>query len=194
MRMLIYLHGFRSSPRSEKARLLAARMAERGLGDRLWCRQLPPEPRAALALVEDLLATDPAAALVGSSLGGYYAAHLAAKHRRRAVLINPAARAPSLLAGEVGIQTNLYTGETFEFKPEYVEQLEDLQDPGPFGPEDCWLLVETGDEILDYRDALATYAGARQTVVEGGDHNFRSFPKYVDGIIDFALEAHFLIP
>jgi predicted esterase YcpF (UPF0227 family) len=186
--MLVYLHGFRSAPTSHKAQLLVKRMAERGLRDRFWCGQLPASPRRAIAEVEAVLAEAPTApTLVGSSLGGYYATYLAERHDLRAVLINPAVVAHLTLAQWVGPQTNVYTGETFDFTHEHVAELQQLEVPRLAKPENFWLLVETGDEVLDYRRAVEKYAGARQTVREGGDHSLTCFPEFLDAIIDFAL-------
>jgi predicted esterase YcpF (UPF0227 family) len=185
--MILYLHGFRSSPASEKARLLAQRMAERGLAEAFWCEQLPVSPQKAIELVEEALAqcrTVPT--LVGSSLGGYYATYLAEKHDLRAVLISPAVVAHLSLAQYLGPQTNVYTGETFEFTEEHIAELKRLEVPRLAKPERFWLLTETGDEVLDYRQAVEKYAGARQTVIEGGDHSFQHFPDFLDAIIDFA--------
>lgn len=185
--MIIYLHGFRSSPASEKARLLAQHMASRGMADRFWCEQLPVSPRQAIEMVEDVLARSPKTpTLVGSSLGGYYATYLAEKHDLRAILINPAVVPHETLARSVGMQTNVYTGETFEFTPEHLAELEQLNVLQFSRPERFWLLVETGDEVLDYRQAVQKYAGTRQTVIEGGDHSFRHFPDFLDAIVEFA--------
>ncbi len=185
--MIVYLHGFRSSPASEKARLLARRMAECGLADQFWCEPLPVGPRQAIERIEGVLAqSETVPTLVGSSLGGYYATYLAEKHDLRAVLINPAVAAHQSLAGLVGPQTNLYTGETFDFTQEHIAELAQLDVPQLARPKRFWLLVETGDEVLDYRKAVQRYAGARQTVIEGGDHSFRHFADYLDAIIEFA--------
>jgi hypothetical protein len=185
--MIVYLHGFRSSPQSSKARRLQAHMAARGLGRLFWCGQLPPSPRAAIALAEEAIAAAATpVTVVGSSLGGYYATHLAEKHRLRAVLVNPAVVAHLSLAEFVGPQTNLYTGEVFEFRPEYIDALRAIEVPRLSRPRDFFLLVETGDEVLDYRQAVAKYAGARQAVLEGGDHSFTRWDDYLDDIIAFA--------
>ena len=190
--MIIYLHGFRSAPASIKAQALQRHMAEKGLADEFWCELLPPEPDAAIALVEREIARcraeRPALAptLVGSSLGGYYATHLAEKHNLRAVLVNPAVVAPLSLEAYVGVQTNLYTGESFDFKHEYIAQLRAMDVATITRPQDFWLLVETGDEVLDYRVAVAKYTGARQTVLEGGDHGFSRWTDYLDEVIAFA--------
>lgn len=190
--MIIYLHGFRSAPASIKARALQQHMAAQGLGGEFWCEQLPVEPNAAIALVEAQIAhcraarPERAPTLVGSSLGGYYATHLAEKHDLRAVLVNPAVVAPLSLEAYVGEQTNLYTGETFRFTHDYIAQLRAMDVARITRPANYWLLVETGDEVLDYRDAVAKYAGARQTVLAGGDHGFSRWTDYLDGVLEFA--------
>ena len=185
--MILYLHGFRSSPQSSKAQRLKARMAARGLGHLFRCEQLPPSPQAAIVLVErQIAAAATPVTVVGSSLGGYYATHLAEKHGLKAVLVNPAVVAHLSLAEYVGPQTNLYTGETFEFRPEYIDELRALEVPRISRPQDFLLLVETGDELLDYRQALAKYAGCRQRVLAGGDHSFTRWDDYLDAILEFA--------
>lgn len=182
---ILYLHGFCSSPASWKARLLGERLAAIGLGDRFRCPQLSPVPLAAIASVEALLTgNDGPTTLVGSSLGGFYASWLAEKHNLRAVLINPAVMAPFLLDGLVGTHSNFHTGETFEFTPAHVDQLRAL-DTSLVTAARYLLLVETGDEVLDYRQAVARYAGSRQIVLAGGDHSFTRFPDLVPQIIEF---------
>ena len=186
--MILYLHGFRSSPASAKVRQLADYLARQGQADTLWCQQLPASPRAAITLIEqaiDSATTRPV--LIGSSLGGYYASYLAEKHDLRAVLINPAVHAADLLEPYTGVVTNLYTGEAFDFTPEHIAELRELWVPELARPERFWLIVETGDEVLDYREAVARYAGARQTVIEGGDHSLRHFPALLESIVSFAL-------
>ena len=188
--MIIYLHGFRSAPASIKAQALKARMTERGLADRFWCEQLPVSPRAAIAHAEAAIARARAAGLtptvVGSSLGGYYATWLAEHHDLQAVLVNPAVVAPLELGAYVGTQDNMYTGERFEFTRGHIDELRALEVPAVSRPQCYWLLVETGDEVLDYRHAVDKYAGARQTVLEGGDHGFSRWGDYLDAVSAFA--------
>ena len=189
--MIVYLHGFRSAPTSGKARLLAHRMAARGLADRFWCEQLPVSPKQAIEFIEASLTQCPSVpTLVGSSLGGYYATYLAEKHDLKAILINPAVTPYVTLAEFVGLQTNLYTSENFDFTAEHIHELTQLDTPVLTRPERYWLLVETGDELLDYRQAVQRYAGARQTVIEGGDHSFLHFPDFIDSIIEFSVQSN----
>jgi uncharacterized protein len=186
---ILYLHGFRSSPASAKVRLLAEHLASRGLGHCFFCPALSHRPDVAIAQAEAVLAEMQANAngpvtLVGSSLGGYYATWLAEKHRLPAVLINPLVEAPPSLSEFLGPQTNLYTGESFEFTLVHIEQLRALEVP-QIDPARYLLLVETGDEVLDYRLAIARYAGCRQLVLAGGDHSFSRFPECVPQILEF---------
>lgn len=191
--MILYLHGFRSSPQSVKARQLGAWMAARGLAHRFVCPALSHVPGEAIAQAEGVIArADSPVTVVGSSLGGYYATWLAERHRLRAVLINPAVVAHLSLADYVGEQSNLYTGETFQFTAEYVAQLERLE-VARISPERYFLLVETGDEVLDYRQAVARYAGARQVVLPDGDHSFTRFIDYLEPIAAFAGESRELL-
>lgn len=182
---ILYLHGFRSSPASWKSQRLAEAMQARGLGNRFFCPALSHDPEAAIAQAEAILAAEGPATLVGSSLGGYYATWLAERHGLRAVLINPAVVAPLSLEAYLGAQTNLYSGETFEFTTAHIAALRRLE-PARIVPERYWLLVEEGDAVLDCRVAVARYAGARQTVLPGGDHSFTRFAEYVPQIIEFA--------
>jgi len=187
--VIVYLHGFNSAPQSHKAQALQRHLAERGLGDRFACPKLPPRPAEAIALVErEVLQPRRAVTLVGSSLGGFYATYLVEKHGLRAVLINPAVKPQRDLESYLGLQRNLYTGEEYELTREYLEEWQTLDAPAVH-PERYLLLVETGDEVLDYREAVRKYAGARQVVIEGGDHSLRSFPEHLPLILEFARAA-----
>lgn len=184
---IVYLHGFNSAPQSHKAQVMQRYLAERGLGARFVCPKLPHPPDEAIALVERAIAhhADEGVTLVGSSLGGFYATHLAEKHALRAVLLNPAVRPCRDLETYVGIQRNLYTGEEYELTREHVAAWRRL-DVAAVHPDRYLLIVETGDEVLDYREAVARYAGARQVIVAGGDHTLKSFPEHLPLILEFA--------
>ncbi|HEX5392018.1 MAG TPA: YqiA/YcfP family alpha/beta fold hydrolase [Rhodocyclaceae bacterium] len=184
--MLLYLHGFKSSPRSAKSQQLAERAAQRNIP--FACPQLPVSAAESIALAEAIMAKSATpVTLVGSSLGGFYATWLAEKHGCRAVLVNPAVVAHLSLEQYLGPQANFHTGEEFEFTRDHIAQLHALEVPAITRPERYWLLAETGDEVLDYLQAVAKYVGAKQTVLEGGDHSFSRWGEYMDGIIDFAL-------
>ena len=185
--MFIYLHGFNSSPRSFKATYLQQYFAERELQGQYFCPGLPPRADQAIAIVEAEMARHPddRFTFVGSSLGGYYATWLAEKHDARAVLINPAITPHLGLLDYLGTQKNFHTGEQYELTQTHLREWEKLHVPA-LTPSRYLLLVETGDEVLDYREALARYAGARQVIVQGGDHSLQSFPDHVPLILEFA--------
>lgn len=188
---IIYLHGFNSSPQSTKARHLAEVLAARGEGDRYACPELPPMPLEAIAVAEAEIAAaggGAAVTLVGSSLGGFYATWLAEKHCCRAVLVNPAVLPHVGLRAYLGPQQNLYTGKAYQLTEEHLLQWERLYCASPT-PSRYLLMLETGDEVLDYRIAQQHYTGAQHLVVDGGDHAFRSFSQHVPQILRFAGRA-----
>jgi len=163
--MILYLHGFRSSPKSMKARVVGERMAALGVADQLICPQLPASPKDAMALALSLIDGIPAQELsiIGSSLGGYYATWLAERIGCRAVLVNPAI-VPSLdLDRHVGVTTQFHSDEPFEFKREYIDELRALDVPRISQPQRYFLLAATGDEVLDYRDMVAHYQARAST-------------------------------
>jgi predicted esterase YcpF (UPF0227 family) len=183
--MLIYIHGFNSSPLSAKAQLLKSKLEALGRGAKFSAPALPHRPAEAATLLDALVARHPAAAVVGSSLGGYYATYLTEKHAIKAVLVNPAVRPYELLRSELGVQRNFHTGAEYEFTQQHLDELAALEVPAIARPERYLLMVETGDEVLDYRSAVARYRGCRQLVIEGGDHSFSTFAHHLDTVIAF---------
>jgi predicted esterase YcpF (UPF0227 family) len=181
--VIVYLHGFNSSPVSHKARLLRRYLEERGLAERYDCPALPPHAGEAMRIAEPLARKG--SCLVGSSLGGFYATWLAERHDLRAVLINPAIDPHIGLRSYLGTQKNLYSGEPYELTEAHLAEWRKLYVPC-ITPSRYLLLAETGDEVLDYRRALARYAGAAHVVVPGGDHSLRSFPEHMPRILEFA--------
>jgi uncharacterized protein len=183
--MLIYLHGFNSSPLSAKAQIMKSKLEALGRGAEFLAPPLPHRPAEVAILLETLLERHPRAAAVGSSLGGFYATHAAEKHGIKAVLINPAVRPYQLLRSQLGVQRNFHTGAEYEFTQRHLDELAALEVPVITRPERYLLMVETGDEVLDYRQAVERYSGCRQLVVEGGDHSFSSFADHLDVILQF---------
>ena len=185
--MILYLHGFRSSPRSFKARVMQERMTAAGRAGDLICPQLPASPKAAMELAL-LLAERHAPhnlSIVGSSLGGFYATWLAERLGVRAVLLNPSVDPLKNLDKHVGVTTNWHSDEPFEFRRDYIDELATLKVAHITQPERYFLIAATGDEVLDYRDMLAHYPGARQHVIDGSDHAISEFPQYVDEVLAF---------
>jgi len=186
--MILYLHGFRSSPRSTKARLLHDRMAQLGRSEEFLCPQLPVSPLATAELLKRTFVDagrDPAC-IIGSSLGGYYATWLAERIRCAVVLLNPAVRPQRDLASQLGIQRIYHTNETEEIKPQFVDELESLWVPSPTELQRYFLVCAKGDEVLDWREMAQRYPGAHQLILEGGDHGLSNFNEIVDQVLAFA--------
>jgi uncharacterized protein len=185
--MLVYLHGFNSSPASHKARLMKTHMEGRGQGHLYACPELPDTPRAAIDAIEAAIAgVEPGkVTFLGSSLGGFYANWLAQKLGCRAVLINPAITPHVGLEAYLGTQKNLHTGEPYELTRAHLDGWRDLV-VERIDPERYLLLLETGDEVLDWRAAARKYEGARTVIRDGGDHSLQSFPEQIGRIVAFA--------
>lgn len=194
--MILYLHGFRSSPDSFKARVLAAALLARGL-ERDWCcPQLPASPRAAMALALrhacewiDAGGDVQTLSVIGSSLGGFYATWLAQRLGCRAILLNPVVHAARDLASQVGSHRLFHSNEPFEFLPEYVEELAAAQLSAITEPGRYFLIAATGDEVLDWREMRDHYAGCRQRIIDGSDHGISDFADYLPEVLDFALRG-----
>lgn len=188
LQRVIYLHGFNSSPASHKARLFAAYCHAQGVHD-VQVPALSYDPARALRTMEDCIAEveGRVALLVGSSLGGYYATYLAERHGLKAALVNPAvAPCRHLPRTILGRQKNYYTQEEYDFTEEHVAFLRTLEVARIGDPSRYLLLVQTGDETLDYRLAVQFYAGCRQVVQEGGSHSFDNFADVLPMILQFA--------
>jgi hypothetical protein len=185
--MLVYLHGFNSSPASHKAQVMKTYMEGRGQGHLYACPALPDTPREAVRAVEAAMSgREPGAVtFLGSSLGGFYATYLAEKLGCRAVLINPAVTPHLGLEAYLGTQKNLHTGEPYELTRTHLEGWRALV-VERIDPERYLLLLETGDEVLDWRAAARKYEGARAVIRDGGDHSLQSFPEHIGRILAFA--------
>jgi len=184
---VLYLHGFRSSPKSFKARVVQKALEDAGRAQQLICPQLPASPKEAMELAL-LLAERHAPdnlSIIGSSLGGFYATWLAERLGVRAVLLNPSVNPLTNLQHHVGVTTAWHSDQPFEFRREYIDELAALRVERITRPERYFLLAATGDEVLDYRDMVAHYAGAKQHVIEGSDHAIPEFPQYVDEVLAF---------
>jgi len=183
---LLYLHGFRSSPQSAKARLMAQHMALMHPDVVWYCPQLPPSPTEAMAMVTEATASWPSAsmAVVGSSLGGFYATWVAEQRGCRAVLLNPAVNPARDLEQYIGQQTQFHAPEeSFYFQEEYVQQLRDLRCADLRQPENYFCIIAKGDEVLDWREMQARYAAAQVLLLEGGDHALSDFATHLPAVM-----------
>ena len=193
--MIVYLHGFRSSPLSIKARATRRYVdaMPAAVRPRLFVPDLGDRPAAAiakvLAIVDEQRAPGDALAFIGSSLGGYYATHLAERLGARAVLVNPTTRPYDDLDPYRGEQTNLYSGERFVVGDAHFAELRALAVDRITRPDRYFLLVETGDEVLDWRQMRDHYPGATQQIIEGSDHAISEFADYVEMVAAFCVAA-----
>lgn len=183
---ILYMHGLNSSPLSRKASQLTAALERIGMAARLRVPALHHHPRQAIAQLETAIAELGRPALVGSSLGGYYATHLAERHGLKALLINPAVTPHRRFDGYLGPQTNLYSGEVWELTQDHVAALGELEVAPPQDAERYQVWLQTGDETLDYRDALDFYRGCALRIQAGGDHGFQGFAERLPALLAFA--------
>lgn len=183
---LLYLHGLNSSPDSRKASQLSAAMARMGMTEHLRVPALHHHPRQAVAQLEAQIAELGQPVLVGSSLGGYYATHLAERHGLKALLINPAVLPHRRFDAYLGPQTNLYSGEVWTLTDDHVAALAELEMPPPQDADRYQVWLQTGDETLDYRHAADFYKACALRIQAGGDHGFQGFVERLPALLAFA--------
>jgi predicted esterase YcpF (UPF0227 family) len=186
---LLYLHGFRSSPRSAKAQQMHARIAADYPDVVWWAPQLPPSPREAAALIKSGTADWPreSMAVVGSSLGGFYALWM--QHHtdcRKAVLLNPAVDPARDLGRHIGMQAAWHDpDERFFFSPAFIDELRTLASPPPTDPARVLAVIARGDEVLDWREMAEHCAGATMLLLDGSDHGLSDFARHIDTVLAF---------
>jgi predicted esterase YcpF (UPF0227 family) len=188
MNKILYLHGFNSSPDSHKARVLHDYMKRTGLPDRIDIPEIPPVPADAIELLQqhaEEIIKQYTLSLVGSSLGGFYATWLAEKYNCPAVLINPAIKPHELLRKYLGENLNYYTDESWILDEEHIRQFRELYIDKISNPQRYLLMLQTGDETLDYREALEKYSTSPSIVEQGGSHEFSEFERHLDKILAF---------
>ena len=185
---LLYLHGFRSSPQSVKARKMAAWIAQAFPHVRWWCPQLPASPGQAIEEVLAGVADWPRSrmAVVGSSLGGFYASWLAQHLACPAVLINPAVYPSRDLAKHIGEQAAWHDpAQSIFFDAAYIQELQALESQVPSTASQTLALIAKGDEVLDWREMLARHQAGRVHLIEGSDHALSDFDLYKAEILEF---------
>lgn len=194
---LLYLHGFRSSPQSTKARQFGDWVRAHRPDLQWWCPQLPPSPREALALLSEGTRDWPLAhtAVVGSSLGGYYATVLAERWAGscvrehgdavRVVLLNPAVHPARDLAAHIGETTSWHNEDRFFFRPEFIAELQEMAPTRITQPQRYFAVIAKGDEVLDWREMHARYAECSVRLIEGGDHALSEFDEHLAAALGF---------
>jgi predicted esterase YcpF (UPF0227 family) len=188
--LLVYLHGFRSSPRSSKAIMTgeAVKALSNSINPIEWyCPQLLASPKESMDMVTTHIDQSKADRMVviGSSLGGFYANYLAEKYGCKAVALNPAVWAARELAPHVGMMTSYDTDEPFDFRSEYIDELRALQVDAITDPQRYFLIAAKGDELLDWREMVEFYPDARQLILEGSDHGIADYEDHLPQVLDF---------
>lgn len=184
---LLYLHGFRSSPQSMKARKVADWMQKHRPDVQWWCPPLPSSPEEAMRMVADVIVDWPRdrMAVIGSSLGGFYASVVAERMGCPAVLLNPAVEPARDLAKYIGETTAWHSDDKFFFRPDFVDALRELRPTHITRPERYFAIIAKGDEVLDWREMSSRYKGCRIKLLEGGDHALSDFDDHWPEIVRF---------
>ncbi|MTI15008.1 YqiA/YcfP family alpha/beta fold hydrolase [Sansalvadorimonas verongulae] len=193
--LLLYIHGFNSSPQSRKCNVLGAYLEKHKIHCDYQVPQLSQWPgenaRMLFTLAAEALQQRPVY-IVGSSLGGFYGTWLMQrlleeefKYPVKLVVINPAVRPYELFADYLGPQKNYYNGEEYELTQKHIDQLAHLEVATLHHPDNILLLAQTGDETLDYRHAIVRYQDCPQRIDEGGDHAFQGFEDCIPVILSF---------
>lgn len=188
--LLVYLHGFRSSPRSSKAVMTGeavAALSSPANPIEWYCPQLLASPKESMDMVTAYIdaSTYDRLVVIGSSLGGFYANYLAEKYGCKAIALNPAVRAARELAPHVGMMTAYDSDEPFDFRPEYIDELKALQVEAITTPRRYFLIAAKGDELLDWREMVDFYPGAKQLVLEGSDHGIADYADHLPQVLEF---------
>lgn len=188
MNKILYLHGFNSSPGSHKARVLHDYMKRRSLDDLIDIPAIPPVPADAIEMLQrhaEDIQQEHEISLAGSSLGGFYATWLAEKYQCPAVLINPAVKPHELLKKYLGENTNYYTAERWVLDEIHIAQFRELYVEKISKPHRYLLMLQTGDQTLDYREAVDKYEACPSIIEHGGSHEFTGFERYLDKLLSF---------
>jgi predicted esterase YcpF (UPF0227 family) len=183
--MILYIHGFGSHGYGGKAKAFRDYYAKKN--EPFFAPSLSYIPELAMQTLEELLRVCDDVKLIGSSLGGYYAMYLAQKYDLKAALINPAMHSHKTLRRMLGMAPNIYDGSRFEWKESHLKMLEKYETTLSEQSK-ILLLVQTGDEVLDYRESVETLSWAKQIVEEGGSHGFDGVERYFDMIDVFLSE------
>ncbi len=183
--VILYAHGFASCGRGNKSQALARHF---GSG-RVVAPDLPPRPRDAIAMLEAVKAREPLELIVGSSLGAFYALWLNRARPVPAVLINPAVEPWNALATSVGTNHRWCDGSAFRFEASYLDELRRMRRDAFLPDERYLVLLQTGDDVLDWRLAADQLSRFEVVVEEGGNHRFENLPDHLPRIAAFLGET-----
>ncbi len=188
MSVLLYIHGFLSSPASEKAQQVETWCEQHQPSIKYLCPALSAYPDDAISTLEGIVRSHRSEPIyiIGSSLGGFYATYLVEKYGLKAVLVNPAIRPFELIKAYIDTDLkNYHTEEVYRLNTTHMESLRSINVESLALPENYWLMAQTGDETLDYREAVKKYEHCLKTIEQGGDHSFQNFEQWLPRIFDF---------
>lgn len=185
MKRLLYIHGFASSPESKKAQETKQWLATHRPDIDLILPQLSVHPAEAFIQLKYLSEQIEPMGLIGSSLGGFYATVLNQRFGYPAVLVNPCVYPSKLLDAFIGDNVFWHNDQHFKFTEKDLVALKTLEGGVDRNPDDLWLMVQTGDETLDYRDAVERYPKSPALIEQGGDHSFINYADHLPNIIKF---------
>ena len=188
--LLVYLHGFRSSPNSTKAVMTGEAVKALSTSEHSYewyCPQLLASPGQSMDIVVQHIDQSKAdrIVIIGSSLGGFYTNYLAEKYRCKGITLNPAVYAARELEPHVGMMTAYDSEEPFDFKAEYIDELRALQVERITDPKRYFLIAAKGDELLDWKEMVAFYPGSKQLILEGSDHGIADYATHLPAVIEF---------
>lgn len=186
---ILYLHGWLSSPQSKKAQQTLEYCQALGIANQLLIPTMLDGPAATIEQLKQLIAGLPLSqlGLIGSSLGGYYATWLAEEFNLPAVLVNPAVRPFALWEDHLGEHRNYYNDHVHVVTREHINELEILNRDPLQRPEQFMVMLQKGDEVLDYRDAAEKFANSRLVIHENGDHSYQDYSAELPVVIEFLL-------
>ncbi len=185
MQSIIYIHGFGSSGFGGKAMLFRDYFKQKSV--RFLAPSLSYVPKLAVETLKEIAENCQNPRFIGSSLGGFYALYLAKLYSTKAVLINPALYAPSTLKRHIsGFANNYYDLSKFEWNDQHLKMLEEYI-ATDVDQKSIMLLLQTGDDIIDYKESLELLPNAKSIIEEGGTHSFEGVERHFEIIEQFLL-------
>ena len=183
---ILYIHGFNSSPLSTKSQLTKQYLIDHQIGIEFHCPQLLNNPKEAIEQLDTIIASQPDKQwyVMGSSLGGYFSTYLSEKYQLKAVLINPAVRPFELLVDYLGEQKNPYTNDVYQVTEQHMIDLRALL-VEKITKNNYMVMVQTGDEVLDYQQAVEKYQNCHLIVQPNGDHSFINYETMLPAMMKF---------
>lgn len=183
---ILYFHGFASSSDSNKAKIISSYISKISSNTKIIIPDLNNNFQKAISQIELLIKNnDKPISFIGSSLGGYFAAYFADIYNTKAILVNPAIPPLRGFDDYLGENKNYSTGEKFNIKKEDIKFLRGLSKKEYINKENTLILMESGDEVLPYKETSEYFKGCYIDIVFGGSHSYESMQTKLKKISDF---------